>query len=86
MELILEEEVAPPTWGAIQGPNVCKWSSCEGLWLFMSPQPKITAGWHLTCSRAVPSAEEGALGPLRLCLYPGALRGKGVRAWNPKLL
>lgn len=28
----------------------------------------------------------GSLGSLRLCLYPGALRERGMRAWNPKLL
>lgn len=50
----------------------------------MSAQPQVTAGQHLTCSRAVASAEEGALGPLKCCLYPGGAEREGSKGLEPQ--
>lgn len=75
---------SPRHLGAMAGPTVCQWSSWKGLWLFVSSQPKVTAGWRLTCSRAVASAEEGAPGPTEAPPPPWGPERKGSEGLKPQ--
>lgn len=84
MGLILEEAAAPST-GVLGRAIRYQAEQLKGLLLIhvCTAQSHYGLAAHLLQGCGL-CRRRGTLGPLKLCLYPGALSGKGTRAWNPK--